>query len=120
MDEQGAWDKDNPIGSFVHPHTNLTEIKLALDLLWRVNIPPSKVVLGLGFYGRSFHLKDPSCNTPGCAFAGDADAGECTNNQGTLAYFEIMDIISKQKPKVIHDKEAAVKYTQYGRADSTT
>lgn len=50
-------------------HTNLTEIKLAAELFWRVNIPPSKIALGFGFYGRAFTLADPSCNTPGCPFS---------------------------------------------------
>lgn len=99
----------------VHPHTNLTEIKLALDLLWRVDVPPEKIVLGLGFYGRSFHLKDTKCNKPGCAFSGDAEPGECTKNAGSLAYFEIMDILDKQKPEVTHDRDIAAKYFQYGR-----
>lgn len=50
----GTWDADNAwIGSVVNSHTNLTEIKLAIDLLWRNDIDPEKVVMGLGFYGRS-------------------------------------------------------------------
>ena len=32
-------------------HTNITEIKLALDLYWRNSKPPEKINLGLGFYG---------------------------------------------------------------------
>lgn len=95
-------------------HTNLTEIQASVELLWRVNIPPEKVTLGLGFYGRSFQLSDPSCATPGCPFAGAADAGVCTNNPGTLAYFEIADILTKQNPNVIWDKTDAVKYFQFG------
>ncbi len=53
-DLHGTWDStDKYIGSIVGAHTNLTEIDLALDLLWRNNINPSQVVLGLGLYGRS-------------------------------------------------------------------
>lgn len=47
---------------------NMTEIKDALQLLWRNNVPAEKVNLGLAFYGRSYTLVDPSCNTPGCEF----------------------------------------------------
>lgn len=71
----GVWDAQNPIGSQVLAHTNLTEIKLALDLLWRNNVKPDKVNLGLGFYGRSFQLADPSCSAPGCRFLGGAAPG---------------------------------------------
>ncbi|KAI0132937.1 glycoside hydrolase family 18 protein [Xylariales sp. AK1849] len=113
-DLHGVWDSTDPIGSIVQAHTNLTEIKTSVELFWRENVPPEKIVLGLGFYGRSFQLKDTSCSTPGCAFAGAATAGTCTNNPGTLAYFEIMDILADQNPKVVWDKTDAVKYMQYG------
>ena len=53
-DLHGTWDStDKYIGSIINAHTNLTEIDLALDLLWRNDIDPDQVVLGLGFYGRS-------------------------------------------------------------------
>ena len=70
------WDeKDVYIGSFVQAHTNLTEIKESVQLFLRVDVPLDRVVLGLGFYGRSFELKDPSCNKIGCPFSGPAPAG---------------------------------------------
>jgi chitinase len=69
-DLHGVWDATNPIGSIVQAHTNLTEIKLAVELFWSVKIMPAKIAIGFGFYGRSFTLSDPACNTPGCAFKG--------------------------------------------------
>jgi chitinase len=57
-DLHGVWDEDNPIGNQILGHTNLTEIDLALDLLWRNDIKPRQIVLGAGFYGRSFTLSD--------------------------------------------------------------
>lgn len=77
-DLHGIWDAGNPIGSIVQGHTNLTEIKLATELLWRVGVPPSKVVLGFGFYGRSFTLADASCSKPGCPFSGASNPGKST------------------------------------------
>ncbi|KAF2130126.1 glycoside hydrolase family 18 protein, partial [Dothidotthia symphoricarpi CBS 119687] len=112
-DLHGIWDSSNPIGSVVQAHTNLTEIKLAVELFWRVHIPPSKIALGFGFYGRSFTLADPSCTEPGCLFSGGAKKGVCTGTSGYLAYYEIQDILNKNKKRalsVVHDKEAAVKY----------
>lgn len=64
----------------------MTEIDSALDLLWRNDVDPSKVVLGIGFYGRSFKLSDPSCNKPGCKFSGPGDAGPCSDAEGILTY----------------------------------
>lgn len=113
-DLHGVWDRNNPIGSIVQGHTNLTEIQMSVDLLWRVGISPAQIVLGLGFYGRSFQLADPGCGKPGCKFKGAADAGPCTAKAGILGYFEIMDIITAQKPDVQYDQDAAVNYFQYG------
>lgn len=87
---QGVWDANNPIGSIVQGHSNLTEIKMTADLLWRNEVRPDQVVLGLGFYGRSFRLEDTACSEPGCQFSGPAEKGACTDSAGTLAYFEIM------------------------------
>lgn len=36
-DLHGVWDSTNPIGSHVLAHTNLTEIDLALDLVYLFN-----------------------------------------------------------------------------------
>ncbi|KXH59987.1 glycosyl hydrolase family 18 [Colletotrichum salicis] len=109
-DLHGVWDAWNPIGSNVLAHTNITEIKLALDLYWRNDIPPSKLNLGFGFYGRSFQLSDPSCHEPGCPFVAGASPGPCTKNSGTLAYREIVNIIDKHKLTPYYDKEAQAKY----------
>ncbi|KAJ3529968.1 hypothetical protein NM208_g9528 [Fusarium decemcellulare] len=112
-DLHGIWDADNPIGSQVLAHTNLTEIDLALDLFWRNDVDPSKINLGIGFYGRSFQLADPACHTPGCLFLGGAEPGPCTDNSGTLSYFEIMDIIEKYDLTPYWDEKDAVKYVTW-------
>lgn len=94
----------------VQPHTNLTEIKQSFDLLWRNDIPPSKVVMGLGFYGRSFTLADPSCNKPGCPFSGGANPGQCTQTSGILSNSEIQRLIKSKGLTPILDSTAAIKY----------
>lgn len=95
-------------GPFVYAHTNLTEISQTMDLLWRNNISPSKVTMGLGFYGRSFTLSDPSCTAPGCGFSAGGDPGPCTASAGTLSYAEIQDILNSGKATVTLDPVAAV------------
>ncbi|KAI9876312.1 MAG: hypothetical protein M1830_006786 [Pleopsidium flavum] len=109
-DLHGEWDSTDPIGSHVLAHTNLTEIKQALDLFWRNDVSPNKLNLGLGFYGRSFQLAEPSCWQPGCLFKGGASPGPCTHNSGTLSYKEITQIIDQNKLTPYYDKEDAVKY----------
>ena len=113
-DIHGVWDGSNPVGNHVLAHTNLTEIDLALDLFWRVNVDPGKLVLGLGFYGRSFQLADASCWKPGCAFTGPGAAGRCTQTAGILSYREINDILASTGATAYLDKDAAVRYLVYG------
>ncbi|KAI0459849.1 hypothetical protein F5B21DRAFT_511091 [Xylaria acuta] len=106
----GVWDRDNPIGDNVLAHTNLTEIKLAFDLFWRNDVPPNKLNIGFGFYGRSFQLSDPSCYEPGCKFKGGASPGPCSKNSGTLTYREIQQVIKDNDLEPYHLKNEAVKY----------
>lgn len=81
-----------------------------MDLLWRNDIDPEKVVMGLGFYGRSkesiylfeemgsadglpagFTLSDSSCTTPGCPFltGGRFDQASVTQFDQVSANFGI-------------------------------
>jgi chitinase len=50
-------------------------MKEAFDLYWRNNVDPSKLNMGIGFYGRSFQLAEPGCDSPGCVFKGGGAAG---------------------------------------------
>lgn len=86
-DIHGTWDSTSKFTSpYIRPHTNRTEIPEGLDLLWRAGVAPEKVTLGLGWYGRSFTLSDPSCTTPGiCIFSAGGQPGDCTNSSGTLS-----------------------------------
>ncbi|KAH8738309.1 hypothetical protein BGZ61DRAFT_583252 [Ilyonectria robusta] len=117
-DLHGTWDSSNPIGPYVYAHTNLTEIKLALDLFWREDIGPDMINLGLAFYGRSFKLRDPSCSDPGCRFGGPGEKGRCTDTAGILSYREINEHRAMSELNkgayTIHDKEAAINYMVYG------
>lgn len=61
-DLHGTWDSTDPfIGPFIGSHTNLTEIKQTMQLFRNVGIDPSQIVIGIGFYGRSFTLDDGVC-----------------------------------------------------------
>ncbi|PLN83775.1 glycosyl hydrolases family 18-domain-containing protein [Aspergillus taichungensis] len=109
-DLHGIWDANSTIGKHVLGHTNLTEIDLALDLLWRNKVPAKKVNLGLAFYSRTFELKDKKCDKPGCIYKGGGKKGACTDTEGILAYSEIVDIIAKDDLTPVYDKEFAIKY----------
>lgn len=112
-DLHGIWDSENPIGNQILAHTNLTEIDLALDLFWRVDVDPSSIVLGIGFYGRTFQLSSGSCWKPGCPFEGPGAGGRCTATPGILSYMEIMELLENSGATAHLDEEAAVQYLVY-------
>ncbi|KAK2032539.1 putative chitinase [Colletotrichum zoysiae] len=108
-DIHGVWDQNvTSIGPYAFAHTNLTEIQTGLELLWRNNVNPQRVNLGLGFYGRSFEMKDPGCMSAGCEFSNGAKGGVCTGTPGVLSVAEINKIV-KGGGTVTYDQAAAVK-----------
>ncbi|KAL2813347.1 hypothetical protein BDW59DRAFT_167530 [Aspergillus cavernicola] len=113
-DLHGTWDELNPIGPYVYAHTNLTEIEMALDLFWRNDINPNKIILGLAFYGRSYKLQTPLCAEPGCEWKDPGAKGKCTDAAGILSYSEIQDLIEESDLRPQYDEDAGVYYIQYG------
>ncbi|KAE8361527.1 glycoside hydrolase [Aspergillus caelatus] len=109
-DLHGTWDMGNKwTGAYLDAHTNLTEIKTALDLLWRNDIKPSKVNMGMAFYGRSVTLASPSCTEPGCSYLSAGDKRACSNTAGVLFNNEIQQIIRDNDVTPTLYKDAAVK-----------
>lgn len=51
--------------------------------------PKNKLIIGMAMYGRTFNLTDPNQNGLGAPTDGPGAAGECTNEPGMLAYYEI-------------------------------
>ncbi|KAF6235801.1 hypothetical protein HO173_005996 [Letharia columbiana] len=112
-DLHGVWDAQSQfVGPYIAPHTNLTEIDLGLDLLWRAGVQADKVTLGMAWYGRSFTLSDPSCNTPNdvCQFSGGANPGPCSGTSGILDDQEIQNIITQNSLTPTWDHTAGVKW----------
>ncbi|KAK6337057.1 hypothetical protein TWF718_009843 [Orbilia javanica] len=113
-DYVGAWDATNKwTGPYVGAHTNLTMTQQALDLMWRSNVSGDKINMGLGFYGRSFTLKNKACTKPGCQFTKAGAPGLCSEAPGILMNFEIQAIQNQRKITPIFDKTAGVKYMSW-------
>jgi chitinase len=113
-DMHGQWDaRSAQIGNRIYAHTNMSEIKDALQLLWRNNVPAEKVNLGLGFYGRTYTLEDPQCDRPGCRFSKGGNPGECTGTEGYLSYAEIKSMLERTGATPIHDNETMTKYVRF-------
>lgn len=52
---------------------------------------PSKLLIGLPFYGQSFTLKNKKNNVYGALADGPGNPGEFTRQPGMLSYYEICD-----------------------------
>ncbi|KAJ6024672.1 hypothetical protein N7540_005469 [Penicillium herquei] len=98
-DLHGMWDQGNKnTGSYLRGHTNLTEIDEGFNLLWRNSIDPKKVVMGMGFYGRSFTMSNKGCRTADCSFSTVGEI-ESTNGSGNVQTY--------------YDPVSTVKYNVY-------
>ncbi|KAK1978685.1 hypothetical protein LZ30DRAFT_598587, partial [Colletotrichum cereale] len=66
-------------------------------------------------YGRSFTLKDPSCNKPNgvCQFSGGAKEGPCSKASGILTLQEIFDIVKEKSLTPQFDEKAGVKWIHW-------
>lgn len=104
------WDgPDTGAANQLNAHTNLTEITLGMDLLWRNRVSPSKVVMGLAFYSRTFTVSDTECVSTGCNYDSGGSSGSCSNEVGLLSNSEISRILQNSDAKSTLDTEAAVK-----------
>lgn len=115
-DLHGTWNEGkNWTQPWLNSHTNLTEITDYFDLLWRNDIDPGKVVLGLAFYSRTFRLADPSCTSAGgaCYFHSGGAPGPCSNSVGTLMGAEVAAILDRRGIQPTLDTAAAVKVFSY-------
>lgn len=109
-DLHGAWDAEvKTIGALVRPQTDLREITNNTLPLWFDKLNPTKVNLGLAYYGRGFTLTDKSCNYMGCSFKGPSKSGPCTNSAGVMSNREIMQLIKKNNLTPTLIREAQVK-----------
>ncbi|KAJ3156626.1 hypothetical protein HDU86_003850 [Geranomyces michiganensis] len=117
-DLHGNWDAGiKSLGPTLNAHTNMTEISSVIVMMQKAGVPSNKIVMGLGFYGRSFLMTDPSCHTAGkCTFQdpGSVDPttdnyvnvaapGPCTDAGGYLAYYEIMG--AKARNMITHYRD---------------
>ncbi|KAL5040855.1 hypothetical protein BDW71DRAFT_212703 [Aspergillus fruticulosus] len=115
-DFHGLWDQHNDwTGPYLKGHTNLTEAKQGLDLLWRNGVKPENVVMGFGFYGRSFTMLDANCYDPnaGCQFSTSGLPGDCSDTAGILTYAEIQSRNESLNTDTYYDKESTTKYMTY-------
>jgi chitinase len=112
-------------------HNNWEEVDGALQMMMRAGVKSNKILLGLGYYGRSFKLADKNCNRmrecnyqdPGPLIPEDdnytnlAKPGRCTKAGGILGLFEINEIIRNQGVKPEYDEKAVTQMLVYNNGE---
>jgi len=64
-DLHGSWDAFVPtVGAFVRPQTDIRDIQNDTLPLWFDHLDPSKINLGIAYYGRGYTLTDRTCGKP--------------------------------------------------------
>lgn len=89
-------------------HTNLTDIKDSLDLLWARHVDPQMVNLGLAFHSRTFTAADQECLSAGCRYNSLGEGGHFVSIPGHLSNRDIHSS-SRNRRVAVLDEKAAVK-----------
>ena len=83
------YQQDKIIGA----NTDMTFIFNSIQYFLDAGVSPTKLVLGLAAYGRSYILEDSSCATEGCFFVDGGAAGGCVGSRGFMPYFTINEFV---------------------------
>ncbi|KAL3427907.1 class III chitinase [Phlyctema vagabunda] len=104
-DLHGPWDASN-LGKFIRPQTALPEIETSALPLWYDAVSPSKINLGLAYYGRGYTVSSTSCMGIDCAYTQPSIQGPCTRSPGLLSLREIEGLIARRKlvPKLLAEQ----------------
>jgi Glycosyl hydrolases family 18 len=115
-DIHGMWDLDNEwTGPYLKGHTDWRKIDEALGLLARNGVRPEKIVMGFGFYGRSFTMASSNCREPNgvCQASDGGDPGSCTDTAGVLTYYEVASRNESGDVETFYDADNTVKYSVF-------
>jgi len=100
-DLHGAWEKTTGAHIALYPRKEETGNDRFLNVDWAVNyfmekgLPASKLVMGMGTYGRGFTLKDPAQTGMGAPAKEGGTAGRFTREKGFISYYEICEHLKK-------------------------
>ncbi|CAH1258832.1 CHIT1 [Branchiostoma lanceolatum] len=112
-DLHGAWEEFTGLNSPLYPSASesgdqaLLNQEAAINLWLAGGAPPSKLILGIGTYGRAFQLANPAENGLRAPVRGAATAGTYTREGGFLSYYEICEKLSAGATRVFDSEHLA-------------
>ncbi|XP_059156822.1 acidic mammalian chitinase-like [Physella acuta] len=98
-DFHGDWDNTVGFNSPLYAHPSETGWQTQLNLDWvaryyvSLGAPKDKLNIGIGTYGRTFHLVNTNQHTIGSPASGGGTPGPYSKSAGWLSYYEICDLI---------------------------
>lgn len=110
-DLHGPWDKTVvDVGPVIIGQTNIPELYNWTLPLWYDKVDPSKINMGLAYYGRGYTVESVDCTTVGCRWSGPSNPGPCTAFPGIMSLQEITNLIPQLGITPILDSTAMMKY----------
>uniref|UniRef100_A0A182X872 GH18 domain-containing protein n=1 Tax=Anopheles quadriannulatus TaxID=34691 RepID=A0A182X872_ANOQN len=117
-DYNGSWDSytghNAPLswGSVETDYQRRLNVEASVsDWIGRGGVPKSKLIVGLAAYGRTFTLSSSGNYKPRASATGAGRPGPYTQQQGTLAYYEVKDAFGEGR---IWDDQQHVPYAVSG------
>ncbi|XP_058180123.1 class V chitinase CHIT5a-like [Rhododendron vialii] len=110
---RGSWDNFTGAHAALFDPINKSEYTTDMGLQsWiRAGIPPSKLVMGLPLYGRTWTLENPGSHGIGAAARGIGPG-----DGGTMTYAEIMRFNRQHSVREIYDQDTVSAYSYAGTA----
>ncbi|KAI0118066.1 glycosyl hydrolases family 18-domain-containing protein [Hypoxylon sp. NC0597] len=111
-DLHGPWDASvKDIGKTIIGQTNIPEIYNWTSPLWYDGVDPSKINLGLAYYGRGYTVESVDCMEVGCKWSTTSRPAPCTAFGGVMSLEEIQSLMIPQiGVDPILDSDAMMKY----------
>jgi len=102
-DYHGSWDEKTGHNAPLHPKPYATgnDLEFTIEYTWNhlksKGAVASKTVMGVPFYGRTFHLINPHDSRMGARATKQGFSGPYTKENGFLGYNEICEMMSQDK-----------------------
>ncbi|KAG9153593.1 hypothetical protein Leryth_008538 [Lithospermum erythrorhizon] len=112
FDYHGSWAKFTGIHSALYdPKSDISTDYGINSWIVQAGVPPTKLVMGLPMYGRTWTLKDPTINGLGAPATGSGPGED-----GAMIYSKIMDFNTQKNATIKFDPQSVAYYSYSGNA----
>jgi len=114
-DFHGGWEQQTGFNSPLYDRNgDQLAISVAADYWNKIGVPKSKLLVGLGTYGRGWKLANKANSGVGAATGGAPAQLPYSREGGIATYYEICDLIEKQGYQEFYDEQQQSPYVVGG------